>query len=87
MADSGLSPSDVFVLDHPTVAEIDPGRTAYALAEFLALDGDSFIAAVVRALFKREPLSVEYLEFSSTLIRKGKAAMINELVVSICNEC
>lgn len=76
---AGVRPSDVFVLDHPIVPTVETGRRRYALAEFLAFDGDPFIAATVRRLMKRDALPVEQVEFQHLLAKNGKLAVIKEI--------
>lgn len=77
----GVAPSDIFVFDYPVVPTIEPSRKRYALAEFLAFDGDPFIATTARRLMKRDTLPVEQVEFQYLLGKHGKLAVIKEVTL------
>src|SRR4029434_3514325 len=74
-----MQPSDMCVVDRPIVPAIEPARSLYSLAEFFVFDGDPYVAAVTRALFKRDPLPVEYLEFRELATQCGKLETIRDI--------
>ncbi len=66
-------------MDEPIAAPVDYERNSYTVADLWPLEGDAFIVNLVRALRKREPLTIEMFSLSRTLEAEGKLATIAEL--------
>lgn len=79
-------PTDIFLLDRPLMQPINPFRALYAMSELVVHDGDAFIAAVTRALLKRDPFVVELLVFDQMLEQSGKFELVRHIAHTMaCN--
>lgn len=76
----GLSLSDVFVTDKPTVRPVDVTRKRYSLGEFWLLDGDYFLFEAVTCLLKRAPLAAELYLLDDISRQAGRIGVLRHLL-------
>lgn len=76
----GLSLSDVFVIDKPTVRPVDVTRKHYSPGEFWLLDGDYFLFEAVTCLLKRAPLAAELYLLDDISRQAGKIGVLSHLL-------
>ena len=79
IAKAGGLMTDLFLMDRPTVAPMEPERVLYCPADFWAMSGDEFVFAVCRAVLKREPLTIEMFALGHILKSKGKLAALRHM--------
>lgn len=80
LSSAGLSLSDVFVIDKPTVRPVDVTRKRYSLGEFWLLEGDYFLFDAVTCLLKRAPLTAELYLLNKISRETGKIGVLRHLL-------
>jgi tetratricopeptide (TPR) repeat protein len=80
LSSAGLSLSDLFVLDKPTVRPVDVTRKRYGLGEFWLLEGDYFLFEAVTCLLKRAPLAAEMYLLDEISRTAGKIGVLRHLL-------
>lgn len=80
LSSNGLSLTDMFVIDKPTVRPVDVTRKRYSLSEFWLLDGDYFLFEAVTCLLKRNPFAAELYLLDEVSRKGGRIDVLRHLL-------